>query len=342
MALLSRFMSETSQHARVPDIPVLHGWRAVSILLVMACHWLPMPPKMLGLNHTAGAMGMALFFTLSGFLIVSFLYAGEPLNTFLVKRVARILPLAWLAMAILTIWRPHDQETVLRNFLFFSNLPPASLLEGGSHLWSLCLEMQFYLLAALLCFAFGRIGGLYAIPLLGLAVTIARVAAHEPISIVTWHRLDEILAGGTLALIYNGRLGSRSWLGKIPTWPMLLLLIVASNPLSGPIQYCRPYAAALLVGSSLLGAPAILQYALTIRPMRWIAEISYALYVIHGVLTDSWLGSEPGKYLKRPLLVLATFCLAYLSTRYYEQPIGRMVRRLSKRSAGRHAARYSV
>jgi len=42
-------------------MPILDGWRAASILLVLGAHLLPIGPKVLGLNETAGAMGMALF-----------------------------------------------------------------------------------------------------------------------------------------------------------------------------------------------------------------------------------------------------------------------------------------
>ena len=52
-------------------LPALDGLRAISILLVLACHMLPLGPKVLQLNEAAGAMGMSLFFALSGFLIVS-------------------------------------------------------------------------------------------------------------------------------------------------------------------------------------------------------------------------------------------------------------------------------
>src|SRR5579864_2417844 len=79
-------------------IPILDGWRAVSILAVLGAHLLPIGPKWLHLNDEAGAFGMALFFTLSGFLIVSFLDAGMPVKTFLLKRCARVVPLSWAAM----------------------------------------------------------------------------------------------------------------------------------------------------------------------------------------------------------------------------------------------------
>lgn len=315
------------QHERMGNIPVLHGWRAVSILLVLASHWLPLP-KVLALNHAAGAAGMALFFCLSGFLIASFLDAGEPLARFMVKRLARIVPLAWLAVSVLLLWHPQDLPTMARNFLLVANIPPAALLPGGEHLWSLCVEFQFYVLAALLCLLFGRGKGLAALPVLCVAVTLGRIVAHEPISIITWQRIDEILAGSTLALAYRGRFGDLRRLFRVPLWAGLLALYLSSAPFFPPIEYLRPYAAALLVGSTLYAAPGRLHRLLTTRPMLLVAEMSYAIYVIHGMLTATWLGTSPYKYPKRPLLAAATFILAWLSTRYFERPIMRWARRL--------------
>ena len=278
-------------------------------------------------------MGMALFFTLSGFLIVQFLAAGAPLGLFVMKRLARIVPLSWAAMLILIMWHEYDLATIARNLLFVSNLPPAALMEGGHHLWSLCVEMQFYLTVATICLLFGR-RGLYFVPVLALVVTAIRIASGEHISIVTWHRVDEILAGGTIALAYSGWFGPRAadLLKSLPLWPFAIFLVAASHPGSGGLQYLRPYAASLLVGASLTGAPVLLQRLLVSRPMAYVAEVSYALYVIHGMLVATWLGGGDrlAKYLKRPLLIAATFALAHLSTRYFEQPITRKVRDLGK------------
>ena len=320
-------------------MPILDGWRATSILLVLGAHLLPIGPKVLELNETAGAMGMALFFTLSGFLIVQFLAAGAPLGIFVMKRLARIIPLSWAAMLFLLLWHQYDPVTIARNLLFVANLPPVSLFIGGEHLWSLCVEMQFYLTVATLCLIFGR-RGLYLVPVLALAVTAARVVSGEYISIVTWHRVDEILAGGTIALAYTGWLGDRvaEVLRRLPVWPFAIALVACSHPDAGALQYLRPYAASLLVGASLTGAPAFLHRILVSKPMAYVAEVSYALYVIHGVLSATWLGSGERleKYLKRPLLFGATFALAHLSTFYFEQPITRRVRDFGKR---RQAAR---
>lgn len=327
MTAASRDVGEAPGRQR---IPILDGWRAMSILLVLGSHLLPLGPKWLQLNWVAGAMGMALFFTLSGFLIVSFLAAGAPLGAFMMKRLARIVPLCWAAVIVLLTWHAYDGVTIARNLLFVANLPPASLLEGGEHLWSLGVEMQFYVLAAVVCLLFGR-RGLYLIPLLALAVTAARVAAGQTISIVTWHRVDEILAGGTLALVIAGWFGSgiRDLIKGVPVWAAALFLILASHPDLGPLQYLRPYAAALLVGASMRDAPRIVERVLLSRPMGYIADVSYALYVIHGVLAATWLGGGEKfeRYLKRPLLFGVTFALAHLSTFYFEKPINRTVRR---------------
>ena len=73
----------TTQAAPQPEegrvagrIPALDGLRAASILLVLAAHLLPLGPAVLQLNSTAGLSGMAIFFSLSGFLIVRFPLAG--------------------------------------------------------------------------------------------------------------------------------------------------------------------------------------------------------------------------------------------------------------------------
>ena len=298
----------------------------------MAGHLLPLGPAPWRFNAMAAAMGMALFFTLSGFLIVHFLALGAPLGNFLLKRLARIVPLCWAALAFLLLWKSYDSWTIIRNLLFVANLPPAALLEGGEHLWSLGVEMQFYMGVLGLCLLFGR-RGLYLVIPLAAAVTAARILAGDTISIVTWHRVDEILAGGIIALVHAGWLGEKAGiiLRRLPIWPFAIALLIASHPDGGPMQYLRPYAAALLVGSSLANAPLWLDRVMTSRPMVYIAEVSYALYVFHGVLVHTWLGTGDliEKYLKRPLLFAATFALAHLSTRYFERPITRAVRRAS-------------
>jgi peptidoglycan/LPS O-acetylase OafA/YrhL len=320
-------------------LPVLDGWRALSILLVLAGHWLPLDAIVPDANGTTAAAGMAIFFTLSGFLITSFLYRRPEIRSFLIRRILRIVPLAWAAMLILFLLDPQRSAgELVANLLFVSNLPPAQLLPAGEHLWSLCVEMQFYLAVALLVALLGR-RGLLLLPLLALLVTALRIGAGEKLSIVTWHRVDEILAGATVALVYMGAFGDRvrSLLGSLNFWVALLLAVVCTYFYTTPLAYARPYAVAALVGVTLFHVPAWLGALLRSRPAAYIAETSYAVYVIHGILGHSWLGTGDllEKYAKRPLLVAATFALAHLSTFAFERRFIDLAKRLT--SAPRRA-----
>src|SRR5689334_16088961 len=76
------------------SLPVLDGWRGISILCVLATHMLPLGPYGWG-NAFVGIAGMSLFFTLSGFLITSTLLEKDDVRSFFIRRACRILPLAF-------------------------------------------------------------------------------------------------------------------------------------------------------------------------------------------------------------------------------------------------------
>lgn len=303
-------------------LAVLDGWRGISILLVLATHLLPLGPKSWQLNATFGPMGMALFFTLSGFLITRFLLHNTSITDFLVRRFFRIIPLAWLAMGLALTLGHAPSSYFLPNFLFYANLPPQHLTEVASHLWSLCVEMQFYVGIAMLVSVAGK-RGLYVIPLLCAAVTAHRIAEGALVDIVTWRRVDEILAGAILCMAFEGRFGRRpkQLIGGLNAYVMIVLLAVCSHPAAGIMNYARPYVAATLVGVTLFNPTRVLERFLKTRTLAYVATISYALYVIHHLLVFTWLGngSKTAIYLKRPLLFAVTFGLAHLSSFYYER-----------------------
>jgi peptidoglycan/LPS O-acetylase OafA/YrhL len=323
-------------------IAILDGWRALSILLVLAGHLLPLGPKSWNGNWSAAATGMVLFFTLSGFLITRFLLARADVSDFLLRRTFRILPLAWLTIIVLTLVGGADLTTFVANFVFVANLPPQHLLEGGGHLWSLCVEMQFYVAVALLVALLGR-RGLYLLPLICLAVTMLRVSVGAEIDIVTWLRVDEILAGATLALAYP-RLSEMNWPRRLPSvTPLILLalLFASAHPETGALNYFRPYISAAVVGTSFFVCPALMYRLFTSRAAIYVAQTSYAVYVIHGVLGSTWLGTGDTlvRYLKRPLLIGTTFLAAHISTFYFEHPMIDLGKRIGRRRLERRQAR---
>jgi peptidoglycan/LPS O-acetylase OafA/YrhL len=314
-------------HAR---LEMLDGWRAISILTVLAGHMLPLGPRSWALNGPVAALGMAIFFTLSGFLVVSILLRDQNIIAFAIKRIARILPLAWAVLIVVLGFAQADAAHWLANLFFYANLPPFYLDYAG-HLWSLSVEMQFYLVIGIVV-AIAGVRGLWVVPVAALVVTAVRIATHEPISIVTWLRVDEILAGGTLALLLHERtVMVRRWLRHIP-FPLVagLFLFSAADSLYW-LNFARPYLAATMVGITIVRTVPVLSPALVMRPARYIAAISYALYIFHPFTTHGWLGSGEGiaKYVKRPICFLLSFGGAHLSTYYYERPINGWAHRIA-------------
>ena len=303
-------------------LAMLDGWRAISIAMVLAGHMLPLGPKAWEMNGAIAANGMAIFFALSGFLIVSILQRDADVVSFLIRRFARILPLAWLALLITFIVKGVAADQWTANFLFYANLPPFFLVDWTSHYWSLDLEMQFYASIAVTVAVLGR-RGLLVIPAATLAVTALRIRTGSEISIVTWLRVDEILAGGTLALIIHGNPLGRAVLilAKLPFSLFLILFLLSTRPEFGPLAYARPYITAMMVGITIL-RPVWLSPLLLSRPAAYLAKISYAVYIVHHLTLFGWLGSGSGldKYAKRPLSFVITFTLAHISTFHFEKP----------------------
>lgn len=312
----------SAEHGR---LPVLDGVRGMSILLVLASHLLPLNVAWPRANESVGMLGMALFFVLSGLLIGGQIARRGPVVVFVAQRLARILPLAWLAATAVALMTQMDASTLLGHLLFYANLPPQTLTYPLDHYWSLCVEVQFYAVAALLMFlrpAFTWI----VIPGLLVAITAFRISTGSTTSSVTWIRGDDILAGCVLALALNSvaRPRIRHLLGAAPVLWLSGLLLCASCVMlhaGNPLNYIRSYAAALWVGA-LMCQPET-------GPARWLsnprwaylAAVSYAVYVVHVPLTATWLGSGDlvEKYLKRPLLVAVLFGLAHLSTFHFER-----------------------
>lgn len=324
--------SGTESHLSMPHYPVLDGWRGLSILMVLAAHQLPLGPAGWELNHAAGLLGMSLFFTLSGFLITMSLIFRPMVKPFLIRRICRILPLAWLFLLIALPLGNSEPFQYLSHLFFFANSPGLEMTPWTGHFWSLCLEMQFYGVIALL---FGWLGeaSFKLLPWMALAVTLTRLANGVTDSIFTFYRADEILAGACLALLvhhWNRRPNGLKRILPQAFFPLamvglLALLLLSCHRLGGGLQYLRAYAAASLVGVTILASvqetgPGPVECFLTQPWLGYVGRVSFAVYLLHPLAAYGWLGSGEAivKYAKRPLVFALTFGLAHFSTFYYE------------------------
>ncbi len=300
---------------------VLDGWRGISILWVLAGHLLPLGPKSWQMNGAIAASGMVIFFILSGFLITNILLNKPNITHFIIRRFMRIIPLAWLVMLITLTINASNKALYLPHFLFYANWEPIALTNGTAHLWSLCVEMQFYMIIAFLVACF-RSKAFLVLPLLCITVTAYRYYSNVEMAINTYFRVDEILAGSILALLHNYSTLIKRYISYLNPLYMIPLLIFSAHPESGLLNYFRPYIAMLTIGSTLFKEKSVWWNRwLSHKALLYIASVSYALYVIHGGLVHTWLGEgdKLEKYIKRPLLIAVTFLMAHISTFYYEK-----------------------
>jgi peptidoglycan/LPS O-acetylase OafA/YrhL len=312
---------------------VLDGWRGVSLLLVMLGHWFPVGPSRWGLNATVADCGVTMFFALSGFLITRFLDERPSPVEFLLRRLFRIVPLAWLFMVVALSLTGATAQQWAAHLLFYVNEPPQPFTDATAHLWSLCVELHFYL---------GGRRALWCMPPLCVAITANRMIHGQVDGIQTVYRVDEILSGAIVALLYQRAGQSVDRPAFATSWVVLvaILLLACCHPDVVSLQYARPYAAGLLLALVLADHASGIGRLLKSHVLGYIAKISFALYVLHLGLSNTWLGSGEGwaKYVKRPLLIAVTWALAHLSSVVIEARAIAFGRTLARLYAARSVA----
>lgn len=318
-----------------------------------------------------GFLGVSLFFTLSGYLIGSLVLAEVAgagrldLTGFWSRRVRRLVPalvLTVLGVAVLSrfIDLPRSTRGELLGGLGYvanwvqvaSGESYAQLFESPSaatHLWSLAIEEQFYLVFPFLAWLVVRRvpGGLrrayVAGGLLVVAVGVLWAAGSDD-QVFSYYgtpaRAPEVAVGLVMAGLWPmGDLLSERRLGRSPRFvpaasvvgSTSLVLTVAlwwSVSLTDGWIYSGGLAAVAVVSAGLLlGAVSSerLAGALSVPPLPDLGKVSYGLYLYHWPVVV--LLSSPRVELEAvPLFVLrvgVSLVLAVASYRFVEQPIRR-------------------
>jgi peptidoglycan/LPS O-acetylase OafA/YrhL len=363
----------------------LDGLRGVAILLVIAFHylgtWAELTPGASGLFHLArgGWVGVDLFFALSGFLITGILIRsqGSPrwIRNFYARRTLRIFPLYYLCLAL--IFGLGALVPALRNegfreiaevqgwlWLYASNIKVAinqqwqtfGLFRGGwvelSHLWSLAVEEQFYLVwPALIALTPTRHRFRLALGAFAVALLLRLAFVHHGNVTAAYMlmpcRMDALASGAVIALLAD-RDGDCA---RLLRWARPIAVLAAAAIagiwiLRGDFWQRDPVVAglgfslvALLSGCLVVFAIAlprshVFVRLLRARPLRRIGEVSYAMYILHFALLKilflpltpvdrlaPLLGSEAAVIVLRFTIVcVTTYALARLSWRYWERP----------------------
>ena len=334
---------------RLGHRPELDGIRGVAVLAVAAFHT--------GLRVLPGGwLGVDLFFVLSGFLITSLLLEERSATNrieyrdFYVRRALRLLPALAVLLAVLAdavvigIATRSDVRDVPWVLGFATNWAYAGGRAFGplTHLWSLAVEEQFYLLWPIVL-----VGLLRYVPsprrqlsvVVGVAATIALTrSALYAIDVMSARRAyfggdvraDALLLGCALAIAHR-----EGWLEQIATrvrallWPAVALLaVVAIAPASpfggiGPLLFAPVDVAAAVVVAAVVITPRsfpILRW----RPLTYVGMLSYAFYLWH-VPVMLVLGFSP--VLKLLVAIPLSLAAAAVSRHLVERPALRLKRR---------------
>lgn len=341
--------------------PQLDGLRALAILTIVLDH-----------NKTPyiesfhiGILGVRLFFVMSGFLITRTLMSlrhktethfttiGRAFIDFYARRFIRTLPPYYLTIVIsLFLSFPLVRETLWWTLSFTTNFWISHRSEWAgivSHLWSLAVQEQFYLIWPFV---------LLLVPRRFLIITMISFALVAPLFrfwciltdatlltrwVLPFGCLDALAIGsiaGYMNKVWEPERFQRYIKSKIATILAWVILVIAyflrdlsyANPLSVIIETLESISVAVFLSRAIEGFSGYLGKFLSNRVLVSMGKMSYGIYLYHIaviVLTKSffqhWLGhSLIGSWTQAALLCLIAWGVATISWFGLEEPVSRL------------------
>lgn len=331
------------------------GIRAIAVLATISTH----------LGHR-WLDGVSVFFVLSGLLITGLLMKSgdRSLQRFWGRRVLRLYPALLLYLAGLAVFAALGWATVpavayVAGVLYLTNYVSfPSLGRETSHLWSLAVEEQYYVLWPIVLLWARRI----ALPLCLVGVglswwwrTYPPIDATRYVERFFLPAADSVLIGCVAALVVCARTDQplvRAVLRSHLTLTVGLVVVVISSAISPQVPERGDYAASALLELERVAVALVLLWVcghqgsrlvrlLELAPLRYLGVISYGVYLWQGLFVRNGPG-DPQVFLHEwPWNVVATVAMAALSYELVERPILRLKGRLGPQ-AGPVSRRPSV
>jgi peptidoglycan/LPS O-acetylase OafA/YrhL len=351
----------------------LTGFRGLAALLVLCFHYFD------GLHiFRFGWLGVDMLFVLTGFLITGRLLETRHLPNstfqFLKNRFLRIVPLCflllaayfWVLPALLPAGLSHVAQqsrvnsvnspwyfSFLQNWLFVTNGYPA--IPMLAFLWSLSIQVQFYLLAAFLLNAVQNIRSLKIIlGALAIAGFMLRVNIRfecdgenfTPYMYNTLARMDSFCAGA-LAYIYVREQGLKKEKLLQRLAVIVSLLIMTLFVIMGTVDFRNVLNSTLGIALFALLTAIVLCLLLQTqnnwssrffsnRFLCFTGHISYSLYLYHVIIFALFSGymhdgfsrltgaGLPAETLAALTSMALSYAVAWASYRFLEQPLLKM------------------
>jgi peptidoglycan/LPS O-acetylase OafA/YrhL len=291
--------------------PALDSLRAIAMLLVFAAHLGPVAATVgVGNIWTApaalGAVGLVLFFVLSGFLITYLLLVEQKdrkridIPRFYLRRILRIWPLYFIIVgigqflipctgflgldSIYSATAPNFRQASLYYLFFLPNLAfltvsPVNPLLG--YTWSIGVEEQFYLVWPLVL----QLGRRHLQSILGLIILLVLWSTWIYIpklsAAIHWSNMGFFALGGLMAFFRAKRPHIIIALSTRTTQVVVLLL--SAGLIAVGQNFAGGWAAAILFSLVILHAtqPSTLIGRLRYPWLRYLGRISYGMYIFH-------------------------------------------------------------
>jgi peptidoglycan/LPS O-acetylase OafA/YrhL len=346
--------STTPAKAHRPRLLVLDSARIFAALAVMAYHFTatrwrawdgPPTGHLQGLSDVAayGALGVQLFFVISGFVILMSAY-GRTVGHFAASRVARLFPAYWVGVALTSVLLILLTQGRLKKVTWGEALVNLTMLQealGVRHVdgvyWTLWIELVFYFTIAVFLWrgmTYHRILAFIVLwPLIGL---LAARANSEMLNLILVPRYSALFAAGmALYLIYaHGH--------DFVRWALVGLnaVIAGQQTVAHHLPSMRRNTGVELSSGVtwllILSFVAVVALA-TLTPLRsmgwrWMAvagALTYPVYLVHeywGLWIVSELRPAIGPWLALFVGAVACLSMAWLIHRFVERPFGPRLR----------------
>jgi peptidoglycan/LPS O-acetylase OafA/YrhL len=311
-------------------VPALEGMRGMAALGVVLTHVAfqtgAAGTPVLGRIWGRFDMAVAVFFALSGFLLwrphaaaAHGLGSAPSVGYYLRHRAARILPAYWVVVCAALVLLPSAAGTAglrvwVSNLGLLQVFVPLTLTDGLTQMWSLSVEVSFYLVLPLLAIAVvwlrggaarWRVPAIIALAVASLSWNFIPVPTPDAIHSDNWlpGYLPWFAAGMLLAELVHYSDSLSKWRRIAGNQPIMWTIALAAflfsaTDLGGPAgltraepwQYAAKMGLGAIIGFALL-APLALRPP-TARPHRWlesrvaatIGRWSYGIFLWHLVV----------------------------------------------------------
>jgi peptidoglycan/LPS O-acetylase OafA/YrhL len=347
------------QYLALRRFSALDGVRAIAAIMVIAFHFAG--PHF---AFISGWLGVQLFFVMSGFLITTLLAREETLggrisiSNFWIRRVFRILPpyYATLILTTIVLWMLGEfvKAGGPQSIGWFVGVSPdlAPTTFGFTPAWTIGIEQKFYIVWPVLAFVL-VVRRPRRRALVWLAALIVVLVLTFGFSQYFVH-FGTILFGCGIALVMHSERGFR--IVRVLSTPaaglvaLAALLAVQLDALQIQIYFHSQVPVVLLYG--LVAAALVPSLCsrnwgtavLTWKPLRWLGDRSYSIYLLQ--VLASWLahGILPAIGGPRYFLIVLVIVIVFADAmhRWVELPSIRLGKRLIDRRALRAGGRRAV